>query len=266
MMGCWSTGSLSKRLQNTLRAWRRKKSIARRRRQDTQETRPHSPTCHICHAGGWFCHAEDGPGRLPEVGGSEASRRCFSWSKRSRQGCSWSGGYWVAFQLHSLYTSVAASIDPSTYCNFENDCVWFLHQEFQNSIKTCCPAPVQQRAVLKRFIDSLLSKMNKLRTLIRDLKTNYSDDPTVQLNCMQFILWAQGVHSPCLDFAIPGPSRAWRTTWETWMPSMRCSTSIGQSVNILMKRHRKRSAPSSDSTTFMSLKALCALIEVVGPG
>jgi hypothetical protein len=49
------------------------------------------------------------------------------------------------------------------------------------------------------------------------------------------------------------------------MPSMRCSTSIGQSVNILMKRHRKRSAPSSDSTTFMSLKALCALIEVVGP-
>ena len=110
MMGCWSTGSLSKRLQNTLRAWRRKKSIARRRRQDTQETRPHSPTCHICHAGGWFCHAEDGPGRLPEVGGSEASRRCFSWSKRSRQGCSWSGGYWVTFQLHSLYTSVAASI------------------------------------------------------------------------------------------------------------------------------------------------------------
>ncbi|CAL1171673.1 unnamed protein product [Cladocopium goreaui] len=46
-------------------------------------------------------------------------------------------------------------------------------------------AEVEQRAVLKRFIDSLLSKMNKLRTLIRDLKTNYSDDPTVPIKSLE---------------------------------------------------------------------------------
>ena len=45
--------------------------------------------------------------------------------------------------------------------------------------QSMCLAPVQQRAVLKRFIDSLLTKMNKIRTLLRDLKTNYPDDPTV---------------------------------------------------------------------------------------
>ena len=36
--------------------------------------------------------------------------------------------------------------------------------------------PAQHKAVLKRFIDSLLTKITKLRTLIRDLKKNYPTD------------------------------------------------------------------------------------------
>lgn len=33
--------------------------------------------------------------------------------------------------------------------------------------------PGQHKAVMKRYIDSLLTKTNKLRSLIRDLKKNY---------------------------------------------------------------------------------------------
>lgn len=42
----------------------------------------------------------------------------------------------------------------------------------------CLPS-VQQRAVLKRYVDSVLAKMNKLKSLLRDLKKNYADDPSV---------------------------------------------------------------------------------------
>ena len=74
--------------------------------------------------------------------------------------------------------------------------VYFFLTRVSTHHQTMLSGPVQQRAVLKRYIDSLLGKMNKIRTLVRDLKKNYPDDPTVQLNRMQLTLWAQNVYSP----------------------------------------------------------------------
>ena len=36
--------------------------------------------------------------------------------------------------------------------------------------------PVQHKAVVKRYMESLLAKINKLRALIKDLKKNYSTE------------------------------------------------------------------------------------------
>ena len=41
--------------------------------------------------------------------------------------------------------------------------------------------PVQHKAVVKRYMDSLLAKINKLRALIKDLKKNYSADSAGKL-------------------------------------------------------------------------------------
>lgn len=44
---------------------------------------------------------------------------------------------------------------------------------------------VEQRAVLKRYVDSVLAKMNKLKSLLRDLKKNYADDPSVPIKSLE---------------------------------------------------------------------------------
>ena len=47
--------------------------------------------------------------------------------------------------------------------------------------------PVQHKAVVKRYMESLLAKINKLRALIKDLKKNYSAECAGKLWCIHVV-------------------------------------------------------------------------------
>ena len=54
----------------------------------------------------------------------------------------------------------------------------YSHRQFFHPHHT--PLSVQVRDDLKRFLDSLMSKSGKLRSLIRELRTSYADDDAAQ--------------------------------------------------------------------------------------
>ena len=116
------------------------------------------------------------------------------------------------------------------------------------------PNPVQHKAVVKRYMDSLLAKINKLRALIKDLKKNYSADSAGKLwfIYMWFIYAIKRIGqvvAPCSSIlawswsqcsASQGQSRPWRTTspksmrstrlWMSTWPLVKPMAMVGSSV------------------------------------
>ena len=68
------------------------------------------------------------------------------------------------------------NLRPHSICQLYNVHLRYLSIFASNKLMfnvIILPAPGQHKAVMKRYIDSLLTKTNKLRSLIRDLKKNY---------------------------------------------------------------------------------------------